>query len=303
MDGAAIPCELRAVRPLSFAIAVLACFHPSLPARAADAVVLSIGGDAPESVAERARAAAEAALVSDGASVVPAGEVALRIAPSRLREIGSLAEARSVAFDLEARMVVGVAVWMSGEGESAAPDSVVVSLLVGSRTFSATQALGGGEIEAGARLAMEDVRGQQARALMIEGPGFEAAPEATPESGSDGETPAASGSPPAPAADQTLGFDVIGPTMLGAFGAAGVGLGVYALMDSICTQRGPLTGVCLRGEDPNPSVGVTLTVAGALALAGAVIWFVTGATISADQPRIDVVMGPEGGSLAVRGAF
>lgn len=303
MDGAAIPCELRAVRPLSFIIAVLACLQPALAARAADAVVLSIGGDAPESVAERARAAAEAALASDGASVVPVGEVALRIAPSRLRAIASLSDARSVAFDLEARMVVGVAVWMSGEGESASPESVVVSLLVGSRTFSATQVLGETELEAGARLAMEEVRGQQARALMLEGPGFEAASEATPEAGSEGESAEVAATPQAPEADQTLGFDVIGPTMLGAFGAAGVGLGVYALMDSICTQRGPLTGVCLRGEDPNPSVGVTLTVAGVLALAGAVIWFVTGATISADQPRIDVVVGPEGGSLAVRGVF
>lgn len=280
------------MRLLTLVIAVAACFFSSFPAQAADAVVLSIGGNAPESVAEQARAAAEAALLSDGAVVVPSAEVALRIAPSRLRAIASLADARSVAFDLEARMVVGVAVWMGGEGA----ESVVVSMLVGSRTFSATREIAQADLEASVASAMTDVRGQQTRALMVEGPGADAEP--APEPAILART-----TPEPPAADQTMGFDIIGPTMLGAFGAAGIGLGVYALMDGVCQARGPVTGICLRGEDPNPSVGVTLTVAGTLALAGAVIWFVTGATISSDQPRIDVVMGPEGGSFAVRGTF
>jgi hypothetical protein len=300
VDASSFPCELRAVRFLAFVIATAGCLYPSFPAQAADAVVLSIGGNAPESVAEQARAAAEAALVGDGATIVPRGEVVLRIAPSRLRAIASLADARSVAFDLEARMVVGVAVWMSGEGDALAPESVVVSMLVGSRTFSATREMGQADLETSAASAMTDVRGQQTRALMIEGPGSDSAPP--PESTPSPEIPART-TPQQPAADHTMGFDIIGPTMLGAFGAAGVGLGVYALMDGVCEQRGPVTGVCLRGEDPNPAVGVTLTVAGTLALAGAVIWFVTGATISADQPRIDVVMGPDGGFLAARGTF
>jgi hypothetical protein len=89
--------------------------------------------------------------------------------------------------------------------------------------------------------------------------------------------------------------------MLAAFGAAGVGLGVYGLLDGTCELRGAL-GTCLRGEDPNVPVGVTLTVAGILALGGAVVWFVTGAVV-ADQPRIDVVLGPDGGAVMARGRF
>ena len=48
--------------------------------------------------------------------------------------------------------------------------------------------------------------------------------------------------------------------------------------------------------------GVTLTIAGGLAIAGGIVWLILGAP-SAEQQRIDIVLGPEGGAVAVRGAF
>nr|MDQ3037303.1 hypothetical protein [Myxococcota bacterium] len=233
----------------------------------------------------------------------------------------SLADARAVAFELEARMIVGVAVWMGAPAqdaaapdttapESAAPESVALSLMIGARTFSATREVGEGGVAAAAQGAMHDVRAQQTRAMLVEGPAAESEPtgEAPAEdaAATDGAaataTPATTATTTAPV-DATPAFDVIGPTMLGAFGAAGLGLGVYSVLDGTCEQRGAVTGVCLRGEDPNLGVGITLMVAGTLALAGAIVWLATGAAVIADQPRIDMVLGPEGGAVSVRGTF
>lgn len=288
------------MRLLAFAV-IIACSLPALSVRAADAIVLSIGGDAPADVSDEARAAAASAIEADGATIVPHGEIALRIAPSRLRALASLADARSIAFELEARMIVGVAVWMRPGSEPPAAESVVVSLLVGSRTFSATREVGEAGIAAAATAAMQDVRGQQTRAIVIEGGAVSDAVATAPGAGAPAD-PADPGATDT-VADNTPAFDIIGPTMLGAFGAAGVGLGVYSVLDGTCAERAPISGDCLRGEDPNLAVGITLTVAGALALAGAIVWLATGAAVIADQPRIDVVMGPEGGAVAVRGTF
>ena len=67
-------------------------------------------------------------------------------------------------------------------------------------------------------------------------------------------------------------------------------------------MRGP-SGTCLRGDGPNAPAGVTLAVAGGLSVVGAVVWLVTGAAALPTQPRIDVVLGPAGGSLGARGTF
>lgn len=298
------------MRSLALALIVAASL-PAVHARAADALVLSIGGDAPAEVAEEARAAASAALEEDGASVVPHGEVVLRIAPSRLRGVASLGDARALAFELEARMIVGVAVWMRADADPTAADSVAVSLMVGARTFAATREIGEAGLAAASADAMHDVRGQQTRAVMIEGPGGDAgaANDADAAGGGEGEGEGEAGDPATPprsqtgTADTTPAFDVIGPTMLGAFGAAGIGLGIYSVLDGTCERRAPISGDCLLGEEPNLAVGITLTVAGTLAVAGAIIWLATGAAVVADQPRIDVVLGPEGGAVSARGTF
>lgn len=290
---------------LALASAVLVVATGALgPARAyaAEALVLSIGGDAPDALAREARDAVAAALTADGVSVVPEAELALRIPPARLRGLTSLQDARVLAFELEARVIVGVAVWMRAESEPPAAESVAVSLLAGSRSFSATCGVGEGGVAAAAGEAMRDVRQQQTRSMLVEGPGggaLEEEEEEGDESPGTGSGTGAGGA--AGRGDQTPGFDIVGPTMLGAFGAAGIGLGVYALLDGTCELRAP-TGTCLRGDEPNVPLGVTFTVGGALALAGAVIWFVTGAVV-VDTTPIEIVLGPEGGGVWARGEF
>jgi hypothetical protein len=196
-------------------------------------------------------------------------------------------------------------VWM-GEGE--AVDSVAVSLRVRSRSFAATRSMGEAGLAAAAADALRDVRQQQTRAMLVEGP--ETAEGSEIPDGQGGALATSSGGVAiesgggggreAGRGDTTPGFDVIGPTMLAAFGAAGVGLGIYALLDGTCERRGET--VCLRGEEPSVPAGVTLTLAGALALGGAVFWLVTGASV-VDTTRIDVVLGPDGGAAGVRGQF
>ncbi|WP_236605239.1 hypothetical protein [Sandaracinus amylolyticus] len=285
------------------AAVVIAC-AAALPARAsaADAIVLSIGGDAPEATAREARDAVTSALSADGVAVVPEAEIALRVPPARLRAMTSLSDARALAFELEARVIVGVAVWMRAEGEASVADSVVVSALAGSRSYSATRSIGEAGLAAAATEATRDVRQQQTRAVLIEGAGLDGAsstPTSTSTSTSTDEDAVVGPVGGNVRGDTTPGFDFIGPTMLAAFGAAGIGLGVYALLDGTCENRAP-SGTCLRGEDPNVPVGVTLTVAGILALGGGIVWFVTGAFV-ADTARIDLVLGP--GNVGLRGQF
>ena len=252
------------------------------------------------------KAAAITALTTDGVAVVPEAELALRVPPARLRAMTSLEDARVLAFELEARVIVGVAVWMRADADPPAAESVAVSVLAGARSFSATRAVADGGVAAAAGEAMRDVRQQQTRAMLIEGAGMgsgepaaPAEPEEDDQEEDDQETPAPP--PPAPPGDRTPGFDIVGPTMLGAFGAAGIGLGVYAVLDGTCELRGA-SGICLRGDDPNVPLGVTFTIAGALALAGAVVWFVTGSTV-VDTTPIDIVLGPDGGTVSARGRF
>jgi hypothetical protein len=285
-------------------------------ARAQDAVVLSVSG-APDGLAREAREVVARTLAAEGLAVVPDAEVALRVAPARLAAVEGLEQGRAIAFELEARVVVLVAVWLREEVDPPAAASVVVSLAAGSRTFSATEVVGEGVLESAAEAAARDVIAQRTRALLIEGGTAAdragtaggtsrdaAASSGDPGAGlhaEGGSGPVASGAATSPSSGPGDAYDVIGPTMLGAFGLTGVGLGVFALIDGTCERLGA-SGACLRGEDPNVPAGVTLTIAGALAAAGAVVWFVTGAT-AGNQERIDVVVLPEGGAISARGRF
>jgi len=270
------------------------------PARAADAVVLSVGGDAPAEAAMDARRAAAEVLGGDGVDVLPEADLAVRIAPARLRALSSLDEARALAFELEARLLVAVAVWRGAEGTAAG--EVTVSLVAGARNFTATVAVGSEGTGAAAAEAVRAARRQQTEALVLLGP---SAPDtrvrpAAEQSASGPDEDVAPGPAAPPRAPQ--GQDVVAPTMLGACGLAGVGLGAYALLGEVCEVRGP-SGTCLRGDGPNAPAGVTLAVAGGLSVVGAVVWLVTGAAALPTQPRIDVVLGPSGGSLGARGMF
>ena len=280
-----------------YALLSVAVLSVPARARAADAVVLSAGG--PGGLADEARIAAIDALAADGVAVVPDAEVALRIAPARLRAVAGIEQARGIAFELEARSAVVIAVWPREGVEPPQAESVVISLFIGSRSFSATEAVGEAGLTGAVAAAVRAVRSQQTQAML-----------ADPDLGSGTGAGAGSGAgaasgPGAPEEAPPSGapfYDIIGPTMLLAFGAAGIGLGAYALLDGTCERRGAM-GTCLRGEDPNVPAGATLVVAGGLALVGAVIWFITGASVGSDQTRIDIVLGPEGGAVGARGQF
>jgi hypothetical protein len=280
------------------------------PVRAEDVVVLTFGGDALASHQRQAREAAAEALRSDGASVVPEARIAERIAAARLRSLTDLREARLIAFELEARWALLVQIEAREEVDPPEPTAVEVALLAGARTFRASEPVGERGLASAVAAAVRAVRAAQTRAVVIEG-----GSPAPSEGGAGAVTGAGGGAGAGVRAVAGAASDagggagagaasdaVVGPTMLAAIGAAGVGLGVYAVLDGTCELRGA-SGICLRGEDPNIPMGVVLTVAGILALGGAAIWFLTGAGAPPAQPRIDVVLGPGGGVVTAEGRF
>jgi hypothetical protein len=117
-------------------------------------------------------------------------------------------------------------------------------------------------------------------------------------SSADADPGAGSRAPRPPAPDPLFG--ILGPGLLAAIGAAGIGLGVWATLDPTCSLRGA-SGTCLRGEENNVGLGILFIATGALSLAGAIIWWVTGAAAPPTEPRVDIVIGP--GSAGVRGSF
>jgi hypothetical protein len=308
------------------------------PAVAEDAVVLTFGAPPLASGVHReARSLAAEALRSDGVSVVAEERVAARMASIDREPLTDLSAARAIGFELEARWVVLVVVEARTAGESVEPGHVEVILLAGARTFRASEPVALGGLAAAIRSAVAAVLAAHTRAVVIEGSfeergahgeGGEQRANRDGRSGSgaggggvrsggghsgvgvdEEDRGAGAGEPEAERARgertraPTRGSSdaILGPTLLAALGAGGIGLGVYALLDGSCEVRGS-SGVCLRGEDPNVPLGIVMTVSGILALGGAVIWLLAGDSV-APQPRIDVVLGPEGGSLAVRGRF
>ncbi len=298
MDEAARSCDVAPVLRSGLAWTALTwtalTWIASSPGRAHahDAVVVVIG----EAFADEARVAVTEALVADGVDVMPHDELTRQVAASRLASIREASAVRALAFELEARMAVQVSVALREEVDPPEASTIEVSILVGRRTFAITEVVGGEGLAAAARAAVASARAAQTHAMIVEGsdPARETRREASEEGAS---APSTGGGGTRSGGDDI--FDIAGPTALGAVGAGGIGLGAWGLLDATCDQRGP-SGACLRGENPNVPVGVILIVTGTLAITAALIWFITGATAMEAAP-VDVVIGPEGGEVRVRG--
>lgn len=260
--------------------------------------VAALGGDAPEALSAEACDAVRATLAAEGFDVVDPADVAAAIAPDRLAAARRLDDLRPIGTELGATAIATVAVWTS----DGAASSVIVSIAPGERTFSATEEVSGSLGES-ARDAVRAALVRQRDALLVGGGttvrhDTESAPRAT--------------TPPTtpPAQDDGIIqngqlFGIVGPGLLAALGAAGIGGGIYASLDETCDQRTPM-GVCLRGERPNYALGIVFIGAGALALAGAIVWWVLGAETNEASagPRIDIAVLPEGGGyVGGRGRF
>jgi hypothetical protein len=271
---------------------------PRSPAasEAPEAVVLTVGGDAEAADARVAREAVAAALAAEGLTVLPAGDVALRIPPSRLRACRETACARAIGAELGVSMVAAVATW----SEDGAPSSLTVSLIVGpSRSHTATEPIGEEGLAAAARAAVTAAQASRRRALLVEGTasaGSLAAPDET-----DAVDEERIGAPDSPLQRERSLEEWILPSLLGVVGLGLVGTAVYALLDEQCDLRGA-SGVCLRGNRPNIGLGVLFSVVGGLSVAGAILWLVMGGQ-PPDMGDIDVVVGPDGGGMHWRGRF
>lgn len=247
----------------------------------ANAVVLSVGGDAPTEMAREARGAVAEALAADGLRVLSEDDLALRISPARLRECTGTACAHALGRELGVSLVAAVATWT----QDGAPSSVTVSLVVGAdRSYTATEEVGEADLEAAARRAVAGAQAARRRALIMEGPAI-AAPSEVEEPEPEPES-----SPSRSSEEWVL------PTLLGIMGLGLAGVAVYALMDGTCDRHGPVTGVCLAGDRPNYGLGGVSAVVAGLSIIGAIIWFVVGG----ETPEFgDLYVGPDG----VRGTF
>jgi hypothetical protein len=259
------------------------------PCAAQDAeryLVAPLGGDAPEAMAVSACDAVRATLVAEGFAVIEPADVAT-IAPARFADAHHLEDLRPIATELGATAIATVAVWTS----DGAPSSVIVSIAPGTRSFSATETVHA-SLEESARDALRAALARRRDALIV------------------GSGPAPTPAPVAPAAsaplihDDSL-FGIVGPGFLAALGAAGIGGGIYASLDETCDQRNPMTNVCLRGERPNYGLGVAFIAGGAVALAGAIVWWILGSSSNETSagPRIDIVTLPGGGYVSATGRF
>lgn len=274
-----------------------AAIEPAPATEAARYLVRPLGGDATAEASAEACDAVRATLAAEGFGVIEDADVAAQVAPARLSAVHRLDDLRPIATELGASAVATVAVWTS----DGAPDSVTVSLANGSRSFSASETLGARSLGEAARDAVRGALTRQRNALLVSGGSVATTvvdadgPEAPPDV-EDGEGRPASG--------PTL-FGIIGPGFVAALGASGLGLGVYASLDGYCTARSPAPpNRCLIGEDPNVGLGVLFIVGGVVAIAGAIVWWVTGASDPMPAPRIDVALLPEGGAaVTTNGSF
>ncbi len=281
-------------------------------ARAEDLVVVALGGNASE--AERAPVLAEVVrrFEAEGFAVLGPAELLHRVPPSRLA-LRSTEDAARLAADQSVPRVACVSVWV----EAGAVHELSLSLhaLSGARSVRESTATGAITAEAGLEAVLTAMVGRvlaAERAAVMLDPGSALGSASDTGSGSASDTGsgsasasgsgsgsggvAGSGTDPGP---EPL-FGILGPGLLAAIGAAGIGLGIWAVLDPTCDRRG-VSGVCLRGEDNNVGVGVVLLATGALSLAGSIFWWITGARAPESEPRIDVVLGP--GTAGVRGSF
>ncbi len=266
--------------------AIAAFLLCALPAGAAaqDVMVMGIGGDAPADAARAAREAVALALQQDGLRLLPEADLAMRVPPSRLAECQASACAWAVARELGVSMVAAVTTWAT-DGR---PSSLTVSLIVGEdRTYTATEEVRDGNLLAAGRAAVTAAQTARGRALIIEGSSAPDTDVETPEVAEvEGADPGTTTTSPLHA-ERPLEQWIL-PSILGVVGLGLVGLGVYAMLDQQCDQRGG-SGVCLRGTDPNYGLGATMTVLGGLSLVGAIVWIIVGGT-PASQGAIDVVV-------------
>lgn len=277
------------------------------PAAAWGAIVLSFGGDGTDAMNAEARDGVTAGLVAQGFSVLDEAEIAARVPPARLSGAGSVDALRAIATELGAESVATVAVWTS----DGAADSVIVSIApaAGGRSFSATEHVGEEGLAAASRAAALAALSRRTRAAVLAG-GTGSVPtetetaleaEASAEAEAEEDDPWAEEDPRSQGGPEAI-FGIVGPGLLLALGGAGIGLGIYAVLDENCELRAPMSGECLRGDAPNTALGVLLIVGGVLSAGGAAVWWITGAA-SSSEPRVDGVVLREGGMLRVRGVF
>lgn len=264
-------------------------------APAYDVVVLSVGGDAPAAIAREAREGVTTALEADGLRVLPEGDLALRMPPSRLHGCDSIGCAWSLGRELRVSMVAAVATWQT-EGSAS---SITVSLVVGERrAHAATEELGARTLREAATAAVRGAQDARGRALLVEG-STGAAPDrtgASEEAEEDARDENAPEIEEAPAQRERSLEEYVLPGVLGVVGLALVAGAVYALMPEQCELRGP-SNTCLRGNGPNVGLGAVFAVTGGLAVAGAILWLIIGGA-PPTMGRIDVVLGPDGGGVS-----
>lgn len=285
-----MPCAAQDFTP-SEVVSPSATTSASATAPAAERYLVSpLGGDAPEALLAEACDAVRATLGAEGFEVVDPADIAATISPERLAAAHRLDDLRPIATELGANAIATVAVW-TNDGVAS---SVIVSIAPGARSFSATEAVTTSLSES-ARDALRAALARRRDALLVSGT----------STGVHDEQHSGTAVPPPDNGVIQNGqlFGIVGPGFLAAIGAAGIGGGVYASLDETCDQRSPM-GVCVRGERPNYALGVVFIGAGALALAGAIAWWILGSDneLSAG-PRIDVVMLPGGGYVSTRGTF
>lgn len=266
-------------------------------------LVVSLGGDAPEAMAGEACDAVRATLAAEGFGVVDEADVAAQVPPARLAEARRLDDVRPIATELGASAVATVAVWTS----DGAASSVTVSIAPGARSFSATeQVTAEHALAESARDAVRAALVRQRNALLVSGSTTGTIPDpttaASSASSSSSSSTSSGSSSSTPHVEPTL-FGIVGPGLLAAVGAAGIGAGIYAMLDTTCSVRGPLTGRCLVGENPNYGLGVTFVIGGVVALGGAIAWWILGAADPPPDPRIDVVILDGGAVVGTRGTF
>lgn len=263
-------------------------------AQAEDVLVISLGGDADAALRAPVLQQVQDLLVADGFVVAGPSELVHRVPPSRLAPT-TPAEAVTLAADLSIPRVVCVSVW--------AVEGRITELSLSLQALSGRRSARDSTATAIVREPTDDARILAVRTMVTQVLASERAasmldparvstvtPEPAPE-----ETPDAL----APGEPEPL-FGIIGPGLLTAIGAAGLGLGIWGVLDATCDVRGA-SGLCLRGESNNVGVGAVLIITGAASLAGAIAWWVITPTVPASPSRIDVAIGPT--SLHLRGTF
>jgi hypothetical protein len=292
----------------------LACAS-SARASAQDLVVVALGGDATEPQRAQALDVAVARFAADGFAVLAPSELVHRVPPSRL-SLASTEDAARLASELGVPRVACVSVWATDGaiGEL----SLSLHALAGGRSVrhgsaSGTLAAGADLVSTIDSMVSQVLAAERAAAMLDPGAGAIApsapASASTPASTSTPAPPSTSVTAPFRATDPSRSsargpeplFGVLGPGLLAAIGAAAAGLGVWASLDTVCERYNVDRTVCLRGEEQNLAAGIPMILGGAVALAGAVVWWITGAQAPESEPRIDVVLGP--GSAGVRGTF